>query len=244
MTPVTNPFHPGGMEFLGNQPGVGGMSQLIAAMAYNAAPNTGNWAFNSVNADSNQVISAAAMVNGFYQRLGLLQGRSDTTDTAANIVAQIPGARIGQAFLFAIANLSGSTLTIVAGNNVTLAGTTTVLTVATRLYLASITACPVLITGMSYLNQVVTLTTNQPHGLAAAGNAIVANMPNNNFNGTFVISTVPDAYHLTYPLLTTALATDASIPDIRPTRPALLNTASTLLLTGMWAWDKATGTYA
>ena len=122
------------------------------------------------------------------------------------------------------------TLTVSADANVTITGTATVATVAARVCVITATATPVSIIGLSYVNGVVTLTTNSPHGLAAGGNAIVANLSNAGFNGTFVISTVPNAYQLTYPL-TTAVAfggatPNAVIPSVGAQTPGLINTVA------------------
>lgn len=64
---------------------------------------------------------------------------SDTTPTAAAIVAAIPGCEVGSSFDFWIANDNTGTLTIVAGSGVTLSRTTTVSSGFTRHYRVYVT---------------------------------------------------------------------------------------------------------
>lgn len=77
-------------------------------------------------ADSAQVISAAAFAQGLYYRSGLTVGRTDTTDTAVNILNAVAGLDVGEAIVFAISNQSAQILTIGAGAGVTLVGKGTV----------------------------------------------------------------------------------------------------------------------
>jgi len=86
-------------------------------------------------ADSNQTISVDAVAGGLYVRSGLTAGRSDTTPTAAQILAAFPDMDIGDAFLVAVSNLSGQTLTILAGAGVTVVGQSTVLLNTMRFYM-------------------------------------------------------------------------------------------------------------
>lgn len=64
---------------------------------------------------------------------------SDTTDTAANIVAAIPGCEAGSTIEFDLINNDTGLLTLLAGSGVTLTGTTTVATLFTRRYRARVT---------------------------------------------------------------------------------------------------------
>jgi hypothetical protein len=65
-----------------------------------------------------------------------------TTDTAANIVAAIPGALVGQAYLLKIRNSSGSanTATIAGGTGVTMHGTLTIAQNVTRDFMVVLTS--------------------------------------------------------------------------------------------------------
>jgi hypothetical protein len=83
--------------------------------------------------------SAANMVNGVLTRGGAVTV-SDTTATAAQIVAAIPNAQIGSWVYLDIINNNTGVLTILAGTNVTLSGSTTIATVNTRRYILVVTA--------------------------------------------------------------------------------------------------------
>lgn len=74
--------------------------------------------------DSNQTLLAAQIAGGLYTRT-MTAGRTDTTDTAANILAQWPEMDIGDTFLLAVSVLSAFAITWAAGTGVTLAGKTT-----------------------------------------------------------------------------------------------------------------------
>lgn len=85
--------------------------------------------------DAAGTISAAEMAFGVYRRTGLSVGRTDTTDTAANILAAdaFKGMDIGDSYVFQIVNHSGQTLTIAGGAGVTIVGPTTLATNTSRL---------------------------------------------------------------------------------------------------------------
>lgn len=236
--PITLPFPPTGMEYDGAMPNVGALQQLIGALGQNAAPFKGNFDLYADATATGITYTAAGVLKGIIRRSGGA-GITDTTPTAALLYAAWPGCAVGNTALILLTNLNSGTITIGAGTDVTLAGTTTVVTVAARLYVLSVTAAPVAITGMSYANGVVNVTTNLPHGLAAGGTAIVANMVNAAFNGSFTVasSPAPTAYTFSYPLAAaTAFATDSTVPNPSPGRPALLNTAPTMTLTGCFSW--------
>jgi len=99
--------------------------------------------------DSNQTLTVAAMAGGVYQRAGMTAGRSDTTDTAANIIAAFPNMDIGDSMVLVISVSVAFTLTLLAGAGVTLAGATTVIANSMRLFLVTKTgAATVTITGL------------------------------------------------------------------------------------------------
>jgi len=66
------------------------------------------------------------LVGGVILRSGSTAAYTDTTDTAANIVAAIQGCQIGTAFQLRITNTVAFIDTIAAGAGVTLAGTTAI----------------------------------------------------------------------------------------------------------------------
>ena len=94
--------------------------------------------YQSVASASAATLAAANLLGGILVRSGGA-ALTDTTDTAANIIAALPNARVGQTFLLIVANLNSGTLTLAGGTGVTLSGTTTVATVAMRVYVGAIT---------------------------------------------------------------------------------------------------------
>jgi len=86
-----------------------------------------------------QTWTTAQIAPGVLTRSGAA-GVSDTTPTAAQIVAAIPGCEVGSGYEFSVINNNSGTLTIVAGAGVTLAGTTTIATLQMRRYLVRVNA--------------------------------------------------------------------------------------------------------
>jgi len=76
--------------------------------------------------DSNQVISAAALSTGLYVRSGMTAGRSDTTDTAVNILAANPEMDVGETFVVAVSVTTAFALTLIAGAGMTAVGAKTI----------------------------------------------------------------------------------------------------------------------
>lgn len=106
-------------------------------------------AFNTLNNAAGQTLTAAQLVGGFLDRLGAA-GVSDTTPTAAQIIAAIPGVAVGDVIEWRVRNRNTGTLTLVAGSGVTLEGTTTIPTVNTRWYAIRVTSLTaVTISGMA-----------------------------------------------------------------------------------------------
>lgn len=75
--------------------------------------------------DSNQVVLAASIVGGLYDRAGMTAGRTDTTDTAVAILAAMPQMDIGDTFLLMVSVQVAFAITWAAGVGVTLAGKAT-----------------------------------------------------------------------------------------------------------------------
>lgn len=80
-----------------------------------------------------QTWTAAAMLGGTILRSGATTV-SDTTATAAALVAAFPGVAVGSVCFLSVRNGNSGVLTILAGNNVTLEGTTTVTNALCREY--------------------------------------------------------------------------------------------------------------
>lgn len=83
--------------------------------------------------------SVAQFCGGVINRSGPAGIFSDTTPTAAEIVAAIPGCEVGSGFDVYIRNTTANVLTMLAGSGITLAGTTTVAATQTRLYKVRVT---------------------------------------------------------------------------------------------------------
>lgn len=71
--------------------------------------------------DSNQTLTAAAIAGGLYTRRSITAARSDTFDSAANILAALPQMDIGDNYCFMISVQPAFALTLVASATVTLA---------------------------------------------------------------------------------------------------------------------------
>lgn len=105
-----------------------------------------------VTATVGTVLTAAQMLTGNILRSGPAAAYTDTTDTAAAIVASIPGAQIGMGYELSIANTVAFAATIAAGAGVTLAGTTALAASSSRKFVVTITAIAipaVTLTGIS-----------------------------------------------------------------------------------------------
>lgn len=80
----------------------------------------------AVSADSNQTISAAAILGGVYTHAGHTASRTDTTDTAANLLAAMPDMDIGDSYVFKVASLAAFPIVVAGGAGVTASGNLTV----------------------------------------------------------------------------------------------------------------------
>lgn len=70
-------------------------------------------------------LTAAEFINGLYIQGGTPGAVNKTTPTAALLAAAIPEAAVGTMFEFTLVNGGDGTLTMVAGDGVTLSGTAT-----------------------------------------------------------------------------------------------------------------------
>jgi len=95
------------------------------------------------------VLTAAGIVGRLITRSGASADYIDTTDTAANIIAGLPNANVGDAFEFSIKNTVAFTETLAADTGVTLAGLTAVPALSVGRFLVKVTAATtVTITGI------------------------------------------------------------------------------------------------
>jgi hypothetical protein len=76
----------------------------------------------AITTGSGGTLTAAGIVGGVVTRSGPTSNFSDATDTAANIIAALPNATIGQSWEFSLVNTTAFAETITAGSGVTLSG--------------------------------------------------------------------------------------------------------------------------
>lgn len=108
----------------------GGGFHLLTGGAYAPVPSAGPAV---VSATSGVTLTAAQMTGsgtgqGVVVRSGAASGLTDTTDTAAHIIAAVPGGGsvVSASFNMRYVNLSSQTMTISGGTSVTLSGVATV----------------------------------------------------------------------------------------------------------------------
>lgn len=137
-----NPDPGAGTEQAGTLVPNGALLSQIGALSANAAPAFGNWSQTVIGADqAAATYNANAMVGGIIRRLSV-GGTviNDCTDTATNIMAAIPGAKVNQSFPLVLANLNSSTgVAMRAGAGVTIAGTNVVGGLQARLFIGTVT---------------------------------------------------------------------------------------------------------
>lgn len=92
----------------------------IAALAATEATPTVETVISTVG---NGTLTAAALVGGQINRSGPTSAFTDTTDTAANVIAALPGFAVGIQFYVVFKNATIYPQTIAAGAGVTLPGT-------------------------------------------------------------------------------------------------------------------------
>jgi hypothetical protein len=81
----------------------------------------------AIAADSAQTLTAAGILGGIITHATHTASRTDTTDTAVNILAAMPAMDIGDAYMFTVASLAAFTIIVAGGVGVTASGNLTVL---------------------------------------------------------------------------------------------------------------------
>jgi hypothetical protein len=84
----------------------------------------------AMSADAASTITVAMMQGGFIRRTGNTSAHTDTTDTAANILAANPNMDIGDTFVVLVNNVVAYAITVAGGTGVTM-GTKTVIPAST-----------------------------------------------------------------------------------------------------------------
>ena len=93
----------------------------LSQVQTNAAPQFGAWTLVTLTNAAGATVTGGNMPGVLETRTGAA-AVTDTTDTAINIIAAIPGATIGSQALWQIQNQNTGLLTLGGGTNVTMAG--------------------------------------------------------------------------------------------------------------------------
>ncbi len=96
----------------------------------------------TLNTAGNLTLTAAQLLGGLILRDPAGGARTDTTPTAALLIAAITQAKTGNSFEFTIRNTAGAaeTITVAAGSDVTLSGTMTIAQNNSKRFLAVVTS--------------------------------------------------------------------------------------------------------
>ena len=111
---------------------IGSHAEAISTLAANPFTVTSA----SVGADT---LTTDEFINGVYIQTGTPGAATKTTPSAAEIVAAIGEMAVGSVFEFVIDNGGDGTLTLGAGDGVTLSGTATVLAAKNRRFMCVVT---------------------------------------------------------------------------------------------------------
>lgn len=95
--------------------------------------------FTSISS-GNGTLGAGAIEGSQFCTLATSGATAQTTRTAAQMIANIPGAQIGMTWLIRVYNTNAGTLTLTGGTGVTITGTATIATNVWREYQATITS--------------------------------------------------------------------------------------------------------
>lgn len=118
----------------------GAIVGLAAALSQNASPAFGNASGTIIpNTPAPTMYPATAMVGGYIMRFSPGAATTDSTDTGTNIVAAIPGAKVGQTFPLTVANLGSGAITLGSNTGVQLLGTMSIGSAQARLFLGQVT---------------------------------------------------------------------------------------------------------
>lgn len=101
----------------------------VWSLIENSTSAVATFAYNSDATAGPLTIPAAKMVNAMLDRNGGTTTRTDTSATATQIIAQIPGAIVGSTFEFVLRNVSttaGQQIDFIGGTGVTISGTSSI----------------------------------------------------------------------------------------------------------------------
>lgn len=123
-------------------PGISAIATLAVLSQYLAGANGGTPVATALATVGAGTITAAGIVGKITTRSGAQSNAAftDTTDTAAHIVAAIPNAYVGQSFLYFVQNTTDAAETISAGSGVTVSGISVVPAKSTVMFLVTLTS--------------------------------------------------------------------------------------------------------
>lgn len=124
-------------------------------------------------------ITAAGIAGGVTNRTGSTAAFTDTTDIAANIIAALPNAAIGNSFLYVYQNNTVAPATLTGGTGVTVSGITVVPPSSSATFVITYTAAAtVTMVGIdtgAVLSNSGTFVCNQTTPVTVANTAVTAN---------------------------------------------------------------------
>lgn len=129
------------LTVLGNNngsPAAYGFTTTVGAIAALASTESAPFIVTPITTAGNGTLTAAGLVGGEIVRTGPSANFSDATDTAANIIAALPGAVVTSSFSILIKNATPYTQTITAGAGVTLPATVIVPAFSVINYIATV----------------------------------------------------------------------------------------------------------
>lgn len=155
MVAITQNFIPGPRLIDGSD-----LNRMVAqANAGFASAGVQNFVSNSaVSTVGAATLTAAQIISGLITRSGSVAAYTDTTDTAAAIIAAIPGYAVGQTFYLSINNTTAFAETLAGGSGVTLTGNIVIPAGSTGLFLVKITSA----TAVSMIGVGVSANTSLP----------------------------------------------------------------------------------
>ena len=117
-------------------------AELIGPFVPSLGTIIGKTTVTTENTAGNHTYTAAELLGGLILRDPAGGARSDPTDTAANIIAAMKQAGVGNSFEFTIRNTADAseTITVTAGTGVTLNGTMTIAQNNSKRFLCVVTA--------------------------------------------------------------------------------------------------------
>lgn len=110
----------------------------IAALA--ASTGVGETVNTAISTVGDGTLTAAGIIGGVITRSGSIAAYTDTTATAAQIVAAIGAPFVGQSFFLELINTTAFTETVAAGSGVTLSGSMIVAGNSTATFLVTLTS--------------------------------------------------------------------------------------------------------